>query len=168
VARLISAQYRRLNRELHAIHSYGAQGGSRADAVRELAARLEAQSILDYGCGKGGLGRALGVPIAEYDPAIPEHAREPSAADLVVCSDVLEHIEPECLDAVLDHLQQLTRKVGYFVIATRKAHKLLPNGRNAHLIIENREWWVPKLEQRWAVRVVADDGLELIVEVTPR
>jgi 2-polyprenyl-3-methyl-5-hydroxy-6-metoxy-1,4-benzoquinol methylase len=168
VARLISAQYRRLNRELHAIHSYGAQGGNRAEAVLELAARYEAQSILDYGCGKGGLGRALGFPIAEYDPAVPEHATEPSAADLVVCSDVLEHVEPECLDAVLDNLQQLTRKVGYFVIATRPAKKHLPDGRNAHLIVQDSDWWLGQLEKRWTVQTKSTDGRELIVEVTPR
>jgi 2-polyprenyl-3-methyl-5-hydroxy-6-metoxy-1,4-benzoquinol methylase len=166
---LISERYRQLNAELHAaMPSFGGSGAQRADAVSKLWTRINGGTVLDYGSGKGSLKQALGFPIAEYDPAVPEHATEPSAADLVVCSDVLEHIEPEFLDSVLDHLQQLTRKVGYFVIATRKAHKQLPDGRNAHLIVEPSKWWMAKLEQRWSVQKKSDDGLELIVEVTPR
>jgi 2-polyprenyl-3-methyl-5-hydroxy-6-metoxy-1,4-benzoquinol methylase len=135
--------------------------------VAEVAKRIGAETVLDYGSGKGSLKRALGLPVAEYDPAVPEHAAEPVAADLVVCSDVLEHIEPECLDEVLDHLKQLAKKVGFFVIATRPAKKHLDDGRNAHLIVEDREWWMRKLEQRWRVEVCSDDGRELIVTVKP-
>lgn len=132
-----------------------------------MLARIGGGTVLDYGCGKGALKRALGVPIAEYDPAVAEHAAAPSGANLVVCSDVLEHVEPDCLDAVLDHLQALTLRVGYFVIATRKAKKQLADGRNAHLIVEPGKWWMRKLEQRFEVRQISDDGRELIVEVMP-
>jgi hypothetical protein len=165
----ISEPYRKLNEQLHVTAStYGANGSSRAVAVNDLWKRIGGGTALDYGSGKGGLKRALGFPIAEYDPAVPEHAAEPSAADLVVCSDVLEHVEPDCLDDVLDHLQQLTRKAGYFVVSTRKARKSLPDGRNAHLIVRPGKWWLDKLEQRWTVQKMSDDGQELIVEVAPR
>ena len=165
---LISDSYQTLNRSLHdASPTYGASSARHVGAIRALLQRLGEVSVLDYGCGKGGLKRALERPIAEYDPAVPEHAAEPVAADLVVCSDVLEHVEPECLDAVLDHLQELTLRVGYFVIATRMAKKQLADGRNAHLIVEPGKWWMQKLEQRWTVRQIIDDGRELIVEVMP-
>jgi 2-polyprenyl-3-methyl-5-hydroxy-6-metoxy-1,4-benzoquinol methylase len=166
---LITEQYRLLNKQLHAASgSFGASGILRADAVGDLLRRIGGGTVLDYGCGKGSLGRALGVPIAEYDPAVPEHSAKPVAADLVVCSDVLEHIEPDCLDEVLDDLQRLTLKLGYFVISTRLAKKHLPDGRNAHLIVQSGDWWMHKLEQRWDVQKKSDDGRELIVEVAPK
>jgi hypothetical protein len=40
----------------------------------EAVAELKTTSILDYGCGKGYLAKALPFPIWEYDPAIPEKA----------------------------------------------------------------------------------------------
>lgn len=43
---------------------------------------------------------------------------------------VLEHIEPECLEQVLDHLQRLTRKIALLNIVTRPANKVLADGHN--------------------------------------
>jgi hypothetical protein len=60
---------------------------------------------------------------------------------LVVCNDVLEHVEPERLAAVLQHLRDLTWRGGYFTVATRESNKWLSDGRNAHLIIESVAWW---------------------------
>jgi hypothetical protein len=45
-----------------------------------------------------------------------------------------------------------------FVIATPPAEKILPDGRNAHLIQEPITWWMPKLEARWVVSQVNDMG----------
>jgi hypothetical protein len=67
----------------------------------------------------------------------------------VVCTDVLEHVEPEYLDSVLDELQRVTRNVGFFVVHTGAAMNHLPDGRNAHLIQQPPEWWLPKIIQRW-------------------
>jgi 2-polyprenyl-3-methyl-5-hydroxy-6-metoxy-1,4-benzoquinol methylase len=151
---LISDEYRALNAELHKRAEFGISGAKWALIVATLANHFGCDSILDYGCGRGTLKRALlarGVTqsIAEYDPAIPEKAELPEPADLVVCGDVLEHIEPDCLDAVLDHLRELTRRVAFLVVATRPAKKILADGRNAHLIVENARWWAPRLMARW-------------------
>ncbi|HET9469625.1 MAG TPA: hypothetical protein VFO24_00885, partial [Usitatibacter sp.] len=81
--------------------------------------------------------------------------------------DVLEHIEPECLDEVLDDLQRVTRKIGFFVIATREAEKTLPDGRNAHLIQEPIAWWAPRLEKRFTVSQVREMAGEFAVVVRP-
>ena len=43
----------------------------------------------------------LTFEIKEYDPAIPGKDSLPEPADIVVCSDVLEHIEPNYLLNVL-------------------------------------------------------------------
>ena len=70
---------------------------------------------------------------------------------MVVCIDVLEHIEPECLDDVLDDLQRLVIKYGFFTIHTGPAQKVLPDGRNAHLTQEPLSWWNEKLESRFTM-----------------
>lgn len=149
---LISSEYQEQNAELHRKNAYyGTSSGKWVDVVMQLVNRKGARSVLDYGCGKGDLGRGLSFPIAEYDPSIPGKDSRPEAADLVVCTDVLEHIEPECLDAVLDDLKALTRKAVFLSVATRPAKKTLPDGRNAHLIIKPAEWWLPKLMDRFAM-----------------
>ena len=78
-----------------------------------------------------------------YDPAFPEYG-DPMPADIVACIDVMEHIELEYLDNVIEHLSNLTKKLCFLSIATRPARKLLPDGRNAHLIQESARWWLPK------------------------
>lgn len=102
--------------------------------------------MLDYGCGKGTL--CSQIPGARgYDPAVPEFTDPPEAADLLVCTDVLEHIEPDCLDDVLEHTRTLTKKLSVFIVACRPANKTLPDGRNTHLIVEDQEWWLKRLMQ---------------------
>lgn len=149
---LISAAYLEEQRKLHASpRGYGQRGDKWASAVLRLAGKYEATSILDYGCGAGNLVKAIrprlprSVRISEYDPAIAGKDATPSFADLVVCTDVLEHIEPERLDAVLAHLKMLARKAIFAVIATRPAKKLLSDGSNAHLIIQDSGWWKARL-----------------------
>lgn len=144
-ADLISPDYLQTQVVLHARpKGYGGNGDKWADAVVEIAAEYDALSILDYGCGQGTLARALaakGKLCREYDPAIPGKDERPSFADLVVCTDVLEHVEPDKLLSVWNHLRGLARKAVFVVVATRPSNKELTDGRNAHLIIEQAEWW---------------------------
>jgi hypothetical protein len=151
---LISAAYLETQRTLHAApRGYGARGAKWAETVTRLAQQIGATSILDYGCGQGSLGRTLRAVkpatwrIDEYDPAIAGKNHPPSFADLVVCTDVLEHIEPDRLMAVLAHLRLLARKAVLLVINLREANKTLSDGRNAHLIIETPEWWEARLRE---------------------
>lgn len=153
---LISADYRALNKRLHADNlSYGVGGGRHAPTVLKLAEILAKQtkfvSVLDYGCGRGYLAKALPFPIAEYDPAIPGKEESPRPADLVVCTDVLEHVEPDRLDFVLDDLKRCVKQIGFFVIHTGPSSKLLADGRNSHLIIEGESFWREKLEKFFSV-----------------
>jgi hypothetical protein len=144
----ITDDYLDQNVRLHgSTPTYGTSGWQYAQAVIRLARQHGTEDVLDYGCGKGTLAEALPFPIRQYDPAILEHSDEPEPADIVVCGDVMEHIEPHCLDDVLNHIHRLTRVCTYWVIATRKAAKTLPDGRNCHLIVESRDWWVKKLAQ---------------------
>lgn len=145
---LISAKYVVMQRLLHAQPTgYGLHGDKWAETVRVLIDEHQATSVLDYGCGRGALRDAVmvdppaGLRFSEYDPAIPGKNTLPSFADLVVCTDVLEHIEPDRLDAVLAHLKLLARKAVLLVVALVPTAKVLADGRNAHLIVRPANWW---------------------------
>ena len=147
---LISEEYRALNAQKHEQSAaYGNNADKYAHRVRELARTLGAHTILDYGCGKRALERSLGFAIQNYDPAFPATAALPAPADVVCCLDVLEHIEPDYLESVLDHLKEVTLMRGFFTVSTQPAKKHLADGRNAHLIVQPPEWWLPKILQRW-------------------
>jgi len=169
---LISQEYAEQNQALHQTRQdYGANGHRFAFPVRQLAEGFKAQvgrwpEILDYGCGKGTLAQHMPFDIRQYDPAVPKHAQVPEPAEIVVCADVLEHIEPDCLDAVLDDLKRVTISTGFFAIATRPAKKTLPDGRNTHLIIEPMEWWLAKLMERFTIQSLNNNpGAEFHVVV---
>lgn len=143
---LISESYKQLNQRLHEEDpTYGSSGAKIAKKVAMYCRDLNTVDILDYGCGKKALERALGIQIQNYDPCIPGLDEPPKPADIVVCGDVLEHIEPECLDEVLKDIHRVTKQVAILLIANRPALRSLPDGRNAHLIQEGPEWWLPKL-----------------------
>jgi len=120
-----------------------------AKYVVELANQTGLSDILDYGCGKGTLNDCMNIDIKEYDPCVEGKDTPPDPAEIVVCTDVLEHIEPDYLEDVLDDLQRLATRHVLLVIATVPAGKTLPDGRNAHLIVEPAEFWLPKLMARW-------------------
>lgn len=113
--------------------------------------------MLDYGCGHNLSLRKTLKPQKEfryqaYDPGVPEYSDPPTPAELVVCIDVLEHIEPDCLDDVLDHLYDLTEHMLFATVHTGPAGKKLPDGRNAHLIQKPAEWWLPKFMDRFQLQ----------------
>ena len=163
---LISPDYIEANRELHARSKYGSTGSRWATQIYELARQNKARDILDYGCGKGSLMIALKEKfdasvkcrLLEYDPAIAGKETKPARVDIVVCTDVLEHVEPECLDAVLDDLKTLTRRAIFLVVSTMPASKVFADGRNAHLIVQPMHWWLPMLMERFRLIRAADLG----------
>ena len=148
---LLTETYRALNKELHSNPVYGLSGYKWAKPVSDLCGKLGTVDVLDYGCGKKSLEGALGFSIKNYDPCIEGLDSPPEPADVVACTDVLEHIEPECIDAVLDDLKRVVLHTGFFVIANRAATKNLPDGRNAHLIQQPARWWLPKLCERFDI-----------------
>lgn len=151
---LISSKYLEMQRVLHAApRGYGGRGDKWAGVVMQVAAAYHCTSILDYGAGQGTLAKALramplgDIRIDEYDPAIPQIAHPPEFADLVCCTDVLEHVEKDRLDAVLAHLKLLARKALWVVVSTKSSNKTLLDGRNAHLIIKPARWWKKRFLQ---------------------
>ena len=107
------------------------------------------ERMFDYGCGKGWyLPLMLPIEISNYDPAVLKWSVEPKAEDYLTCFDVLEHVEPQYLDNVIEHLISKFNKKALVIISTRKAQETLPSGRNAHLIVKPAEWWIEKLSSQ--------------------
>jgi len=131
--------------------------------------------VLDYGCGRETLKNAIldnfpvipGLRYLGYDPNRPGLDKDPEPAQIVFCSDVMEHIEPECVDAVLRNISELAGELAIFVISTRAAFKNLPDGRNAHISLHDKDWWLSFI-QKYFVTIESHAGKdELIAVVQP-
>lgn len=143
---LISPAYANLNKKLHQDNeAYGTSGIQYAQDVMNLCFQYSTQDVLDYGCGKSTLANNLPFTIQQYDPCVERFSAKPWPADILVCTDVLEHIEPDCINDVIAHIGALTKKVAFLLVANGPALKTLEDGRNAHLIQENPRWWLEKL-----------------------
>jgi hypothetical protein len=157
----ISGDYLAQQQELHRNPTYGLASLTFAPVVKQLVERYNVRSISDYGAGKQNLLRGLndlgltGFDYFPYDPAFPQYG-EPKPADLVCCIDVLEHIEPNFLEAVLNDLRAITVRRGFFSVNCGPAMKFLPDGRNAHLIQEPASWWLPRLRQHFEIKQVEE------------
>lgn len=166
---LYSEQYCKLNEELHKNNeNYGKSGSKWASTVFKLATELKTKDILDYGCGKSTLSLHLPFSIQQYDPAIEAHKELPFPADIVVCTDVLEHIEPECLDNVLVHLKKLIKRIGILSASHMPAMKHLPDGRNAHVSLHSPSWWIKKILDYFDIKEFNKNEYECSFYVMPK
>ena len=118
---------------------------------------MEIDTLLDYGCGKHlSLTKTLKpkrkFQYQGYDIGVKKYSDPPKPAQMVVCCDVIEHIEPDCLEDVLDHLEEMTEEILLISIHTGPAGKVLQDGRNAHLIQQPLGWWFPKIDERFTIQ----------------
>jgi len=153
-------------REEEGIKKWGTTGSRNfgAPLVAYLTHFKHIESVLDFGAGQGTLEKyvkenlARSVAWTNYDPGIPGIDKAPSGMfDLIVSSDVLEHIEPNELQNVLDWMADHSIRGQYHHIACFKAGKLLPDGRNVHLICEEPKWWVKTFERPgWDIQFWSD------------
>lgn len=151
---MISEAYKAEQQRMHADNpNYGVASVAYAPIVTKLINQLGITEVLDYGAGKGRLAQSIkpdhAVRVRMYDPGIPELDESPDSAQFVTCIDVLEHIEPDHLDAVLDDLKRVVEFYGFFTVHTGPAVKVLSDGRNAHLTQEPPRWWLPKIMERF-------------------
>ena len=184
---LISEYHLNQNSALHdAPRPYGGSGFKWADMVRNLLYSFHIETVLDYGCGECSLERVVfkdwrnrlgyatrhGMIWHNYDPAIKEKSEiKLKKYDLVVSTDVLEHVEPDRIDNVLEHIFSLAGMCVFFVIALNLANKSYPDGRNTHLIIKPPEWWIEKIKTKtkWRVTRIAVSRMhkDLVLEIEP-
>lgn len=143
---------------LHSRKSFGTASGVPPILSKFLINRPEVKSILDFGCGKGTPLDSLKsdvMDIYSYDP-ITHPIELPEHVDLVYSRDVLEHIEPEQINTVLENLFTIGTKYQHHFIACHPAKKGLSDGRNAHLIIEEPDWWKSKIEQIPGWKIISE------------
>ena len=124
--------------------------------VNAIKARPYVKTVLDFGCGKGTmkpyLEQRCDVEVFEYDPGIPGKDTFPTGQfDMVISSDVLEHVEPDLLDDTIKQLEKLTRWVMCHDIACSPTGKLFGEGpykgQDLHLIVEEPSWWRKKFKE---------------------
>jgi 2-polyprenyl-3-methyl-5-hydroxy-6-metoxy-1,4-benzoquinol methylase len=149
MTQVITEEYRALNEQLHATSErYGTSGQSYRELVRPIA-DWGRKPILDYGCGKGTLKSSLGpaYTVYQYDPAVVDYSQSPEPCETVVCTDVLEHIEPDLLGNVLDDLRRVTTGKAFIAVALVASSATLADGRNAHLSLHSVDEWKSMLEK---------------------
>lgn len=165
---LITEEYKSLNSKLHETNdAYGVSSAKWVNTVVDIASKYDCVDILDYGCGKGMLKKGIGSKVKEYDPCILGKD-EKKPCDMLVCTDVMEHIEPDLLNEVLDDLRANTKKVAFITVATRPAKKILADGRNAHLIVEDEAWWLPKFLSRFKLIAYNATNGEFLMVLEPK
>ena len=128
--------------------------------VKDFIEKYQPTGMLDFGCGQGGLIATIkelhpSIEVTGYDPGNPNFQHLPKhPIDTVVSTDAIEHIEPDYLDATLRTINERMQRCGFFRIACYPAKKHLPDGRNAHLIVEPPEWWRNKIQSIMDVDIV--------------
>lgn len=162
---LITEAYRK-SRELHYLDPQAGDGKARhAAMVSEIINRLKVTELLDYWCGRATLVQNLKVAhelkIQCYDPAVPGFAGDAIPMQMVACVDVLQDVEPQCLDAVLDDLQRVTGAVGYFTIR---------QGEDETLIMQDKAWWLDRIMTRFDLQTLqcTPSGYFMIVYALPK
>lgn len=111
------------------------------------------KTVLDYGCGKAQAWKQYNLrhqwqlqEVGFYDPGVTEFSRRPERTyDLVICTDVMEHVPEHLVRGVLEHIKSLATKVVFFNISTRIAGKVLTDGTNAHATVKPKLWWEEQL-----------------------
>jgi hypothetical protein len=146
---MISKEYKKTLLDIHNSSLFGKRSKV-PRYLEEFINKIKPTSILDFGCGKGRLVQRLqedfpNISITGYDPGNLNFDvdLEQVTVDLIISTDVLEHIEPEHIDKTLDYLSTRSKYI-YHLIALSPAKLVLPDGRNAHLILESSDWWRKK------------------------
>jgi hypothetical protein len=145
---LITDEYCALNTEMHRRQAhYGTSAAKHARLVCKVLRKAKARSMLDYGCGKATLRKVV-ADVVEYrgfDPAIAEYAHAPEPADVVACMDVMEHVEPQFVEAVLAAVIGLAGRAAMFVISCEVGGRILADGLPAHRSVHPPSWWLDRL-----------------------
>ena len=157
----ITEEYRQVLKETHAragTKKWGNTGHSIFfKHILDLVERKECTEFLDYGAGWGGVKAKIKEErpdwtVHEFEPAREDVCAPAEPRDFVVCTDVFEHVEPECLEDFFLDLQRVTNKWGYFTVCMTPAVRILSDGRNAHLIQKPFEWWLIEVGKYFDIR----------------
>lgn len=142
-------------------------------SIRRLVEETDSRTMLDFGCGRGEayksphkLHHQIGLPRAAvtlYDPAFMPTATLPKGQfDLVVCSDVLEHVPEHEVEEFVARLLGYAKKAVWASVCCRPAKKFFTDGRNLHVTVKSFEWWSAKFDAH-----CTDDGPDFVLVETP-
>lgn len=143
----LSPEYKTLLKKMHSENpKWGREFRDRdiPDLLKEAIETFNPKNILDFGCGKGVLVKKLqslypNIEVNGWDPHMDSAL--PTNADMIISTDVMEHVET---NHVVDTLKELGQRSGicqYHLIACFSAVAVLPDGRNAHLTVRTPDWW---------------------------
>ena len=145
-------------------------------SIKDLVVSNKCETLFDYGCGKGlpytkdfkktdphNEIKYFTKPVQDiwnikefflYDPAHPDHDKLPNKKyDIVLCTDVLEHIPESDLDWVIKEVLSYATKVAFINVCSVEALKTFPTGkhkgRNVHVSVFSHEWWINKFSTIW-------------------
>lgn len=166
-AETLIAQYRKV----HASKTYGQTSELLVGVIlKQIALLPKVETLLDYGCGQARtaewIAKIHDATPYRYDPAIPGLEKLPKVqTDLVLCTDVMEHIPLENVDAVLEEIRGVSQNA-FFNISCAKAAEVLPNGENAHCTVRPPLWWKERLAKFWPnprkVRALTNNAVSLV------
>ena len=133
------------------------------------------KTLLDYGSGGGGMWSSLKpahrnelflsthvlrsgqtFEVTCYDPFSSDHNTLPLGCryDMVMCSDVLEHVLIEDIKDTLDTIFSFADKVVYLNISTVPAGKYITNlkgnvitEQDLHVTVRTSEWWIRQIDK---------------------
>jgi len=141
----IIEQYRQLHEHKH----YGWESELEATKYAAIISERGVNTVLDYGSGQSRLAYMLPCEGKRYDPAIEGIDTPPEEpVDMILCTDVLEHIPDEDLDEVFANIAKLA-DTALFVIHLGKAKNKLPNGDNCHCTVMPEDWWFERIKGKF-------------------
>ncbi|MBF0445287.1 MAG: class I SAM-dependent methyltransferase [Magnetococcales bacterium] len=136
-----------------------------AESIFHTITEKSANTILDYGSGKGLQYGPLKVTTSDgkssfpdiksywgvqsitcYDPGYEPFSTLPEGRfDGVICTDVMEHLPLEDVPWVINEIFSFARKFVFLSISCFPSKKFLPNDENAHCTVKPIEWWLELL-----------------------
>ena len=138
--------------------------------LMDITKKNKCKSLLDYGCGKAipyskKECKSIGLkkPVQElcnldsfdlYDPAYPKYNKlSKKKYDIVVCTDVMEHIAEQDIDYVLKDILSHSKKAVFLNISCQPALKHFKEGKfkgqNVHISVFDGVWWSDKVKNIW-------------------
>lgn len=138
-------------KQIHKSKKYGTSGVAIVDRLVKTMGD-DVESLLDYGAGQCEVAhfvrKLTGIQTTAYDPAVEWRSVRPRGKfDVVLCTDVLEHVPEEELKSVLEDIFQYTKNYAVLGINMTEAIEILPCGDNAHCTIKPKEWWFERISE---------------------